>query len=447
MRLIHLSDIHFRREISGGPYDLDSDVRNELGRDLSRELCAPASGILITGDIAFSGKSEEYATARTWIEDLCHTAGCLPSVVYTVPGNHDIDRDIIDDSDTIREMHTELRGLEGVSLDRALAKAMGDRVRADGLLRPLGAYNDFALRYGCNVSPDQLWWEDNLELNDHSLLRIRGLTSVIVSDRYDDKGTSKLLLGTYQVTLPREDGVEYVTLCHHPQDWLIDSDTVEDALRRARMRLFGHKHRFRYHRVDDSLVLTAGATHPDRAESQWQPRYNIIDLEVEKSAERRFLIARINARVWDDNHQAFKPDVDLEGGSPHEFRLPLPDWSPPVLTAVEASIEASPLASEPAVSDQTKMDSTTPARRPERELLYRFLSLPYQRQQRMALELGLIAENERFPREADLWQAVFTRARDKGRLNEFWEVVSVATPDLNAQTNENPFDVRRQEDE
>ena len=195
LRLVHLSDIHFRREVSGGPYDLDADLRNELGLDLGRELTGEASGILITGDIAFGGKVEEYAVARAWLEELCTTARCKPSDVYTVPGNHDVDRDIVDDSEMIQEAHFELRKLEGAHLDHALAKMMGDRVRADGLLQPLAAYNDFALRYGCNITPGRLWWDNDLILNDGSILRLRGLTSVLVSDRYDDNRVNKLLLG------------------------------------------------------------------------------------------------------------------------------------------------------------------------------------------------------------------------------------------------------------
>ena len=55
--LVHLSDIHFSKRHSGGVYDLDADLRNELERDAEQMHGQLGSihGLLITGDIAFAG--------------------------------------------------------------------------------------------------------------------------------------------------------------------------------------------------------------------------------------------------------------------------------------------------------------------------------------------------------------------------------------------------------
>ena len=58
--LVHLSDIHFVKASAVGPDILDEDIRRELKRDVV-VLCGTlgnAHGILVTGDIAFSGKVE-----------------------------------------------------------------------------------------------------------------------------------------------------------------------------------------------------------------------------------------------------------------------------------------------------------------------------------------------------------------------------------------------------
>jgi len=91
-RFVHLSDIHFGQE-RHGTYFTHEDVREQLLRDCrtqSSEL-GPASGILITGDTAFSGKKGEYDRAGEWLDRLTEASGCPQVAVSVIPGNHDID--------------------------------------------------------------------------------------------------------------------------------------------------------------------------------------------------------------------------------------------------------------------------------------------------------------------------------------------------------------------
>ncbi len=440
LRLIHLSDIHFKLERSGGVFDLDTVLRNEIGRDIGAYLSGPASAILVTGDIAFAGRKAEYVDAHGWLSELCEVTQCEPSNVYTVPGNHDIDRDQVDTSDAIRGMHRDLRASHGPGIDQKLSELLADSVNGPGLLAPMGAYNEFAVRYGCDISPTRCFWEDDLELNDGSVLRLHGLTSALVSDRLDNDGNAKLVLGRHQARIIREDGVEHMTLCHHPYGWLLDGDAIEDALRHARVRLFGHKHRFRPTRVDDSVVLAAGATHPDRLEENWEPRYNIIELLVNKAESgQRLLDIKIHARVWDDKYQSFKPDVNPDGKPTIDYEFPLSPWEPTKqITQIASSLQASP-----SQADTKEVNALQTVKKPERVLLYRYVSLPYQRQVKIALDLSLISEEERFSDEAELWRAVFFRARDSGRLNALWEAVEADIGDSQYKDFLNPFSLRR----
>ena len=123
---------------------------------------------------------------------------------------------------------------------------------------------------------------DDLLLNDGSTLHLRGLNSVLISGPDDDDKRNKLLLGAIQTEYGRSDGVEYLTLCHHPTDWLLDKDNVAEALLAySRIQLFGHKHIQKVNKMDETLWLVAGAVHPELSKPNWWPRYNYLSIEVD----------------------------------------------------------------------------------------------------------------------------------------------------------------------
>lgn len=91
IRWLHISDIHLR-------------IQNEWSQDIVlNAMCAhiekqrsqgvEADFILVTGDIAFSGKSEEYVLAENFFEAIQTASGVPIERIFCVPGNHDIDRD------------------------------------------------------------------------------------------------------------------------------------------------------------------------------------------------------------------------------------------------------------------------------------------------------------------------------------------------------------------
>lgn len=86
--LLHLSDIHFTVR-SGDNFDVFEDVRNELEEDIKRivpTLPAPVAAIVVSGDIAFSGKRQEYETAAAWLDRVCELAGCDSQRVLSFRG-------------------------------------------------------------------------------------------------------------------------------------------------------------------------------------------------------------------------------------------------------------------------------------------------------------------------------------------------------------------------
>lgn len=78
-------------------------ARRALFADLGflHEHLGPWHAVFVTGDIASSGKEEEYGQAAKAFKDLLEHLGELGSTprILTVPGNHDIDRAHLSDSD------------------------------------------------------------------------------------------------------------------------------------------------------------------------------------------------------------------------------------------------------------------------------------------------------------------------------------------------------------
>ena len=259
---IHLSDIHFSKP--GKLFDLDSELRNQLELDVQRmtkNFEGGANGILVCGDIAFSGSTEKSQEASRWIKKLLGMAKVENGGVWVVPGNHDINWTTIRSSKSLREAHTTLRGTPLSSIDQCFKEYLDDNILR--LFEPLKEFNLFASSFDCDSTPDRLFWQDDLELNDGSILKIRGMNSSIISNEYDNDEGKSLILTSFQSGFIEEPNITYVSMCHHPPQRIREEDDLEDCLNsRVAIQLFGHKHRQRLRRNGEGLRISAGAVHP-----------------------------------------------------------------------------------------------------------------------------------------------------------------------------------------
>lgn len=312
---IHLSDIHFGQEKTVGDVFVNNDARDQLIDDASkimRSLGRKADGIIVTGDIAYSGKPQQYKDAATWLDLLAEKVGGEIYEVQVVPGNHDIDRD-------------EITGATKLMLDEVVAKGEselnkfleeeGDR---ELLYRRFKAYRDFANGYRCPLDCSGGNSNDfRFELAPNRKIRFVRFNSALICSFNDDKG--KLILGARQRILPTvEPGEEIIVLTHHPLDWFQDSGEAEKYLRgRARVIISGHEHypSLVVENVEpgsDLMQLAAGATTPDGFDDIFTYKYNIIefDWDVYKDA----LAVTLHSRTWNDKLKRFGEDeVFLEG--------------------------------------------------------------------------------------------------------------------------------------
>jgi predicted phosphodiesterase len=419
----HLSDIHFTRASGVSVHDLDQNVRNELVLDaceVAKDI-GPVTGVLVTGDIAFSGGQAEFDVATNWLRDFCRAIGCHEESVWVVPGNHDVDWERTKRKLT-RMLHQGIRE-DGADVDKELREIFSDAQSAAALLEPLSEYNKFAGRFGCSISAEKHFWERDLTLACGTAIRVRGLTSALVSNE-DDRRTA-IVLGEAQATVERAPGALHMTLCHHPPDWLRDRDAVEDHLKsKVHIQLFGHKHSERLDEINGKVRLVAGAMHPERGKDAWLPTYNFLDIS---RRDADCIGVRVYQRQWNQSDTSFGAWRDPKNGKDHREFF----WSGfPAVTKTErrslvlqepsgAGVTAlAPSAVMP--ESATGKDDPMPSPNYERRLTYRFLTLPFRHQITVAKNLDVLTDADRALGDEALFRVLFKRAAEKGLLGKLW---------------------------
>lgn len=298
----------------------------------------------------------------------------------------------------------------------------------------------FAGRFGCSISAAKHYWERDLNLVCGTAVRLRGLTSALVSN--DDDRRTGIILGAAQASIERAPGVLHMTLCHHPPDWLRDHDAVEDHLKsKVHIQLFGHKHSQRLDEINGKVRLVAGAMHPERAEGSWLPTYNFLEIS-RRDAERIGL--RVYQRQWNQPDTNFVAWRDPNSGKDHlEFvwsGFPAPTKAQPhmVVSHEARGADDTPSAPNPVVATTaTEKDDAMPPPTDERRLTYRFLTLPFRHQISVAKNLDVLTDADRALSDEALFRVLFKRAAEKGLLGKLWAETEKLHDD---PADSNPFE-------
>lgn len=419
IRLLHLSDIHFRPAATIG-HDPDYALREDLKRDVSAMASERGTidAILVTGDIAFSGAKAEYDEASQWLDALADASGCPREMVYVCPGNHDIDREFIKKNGLIEDLHDNVRRQSSnIEREQLLMRRLEQDTVRELAYSPLTEYNNFAARYECSFFADDhyAWDSEDFILNDGSSLRIRGLNSTLLSGPRDAR--KSLLLGANAYTITTRAGTEYLTMCHHPPSWLIDGAETQQALEdRARIMLFGHEHDQRVVSGRDNVTLFAGAVNPPRDEKGWKPGYNLIEIWVETSDASRQLCVEIVVREWQGRSPVQFRNHEDRGNKPtHVHRFELESWFAPQSSEVPAMPDrvdsGPPAASAPAQPSP-----------PMRAVLHEFFRLSISRKSEIVGKLELLDESETRLPEIERFRRALERAKQQGKLEMLWKM-------------------------
>ncbi len=462
-RFLHFSDIHFGQERGDGGWDAFPDVRAEALADIERMLASgvikgPADAILLTGDIAQAGLEGEFKTASAWIDEALQLAGCPPRALRSVPGNHDVN--LARMSQPGLQTHNILRK---ASVDDAYAylsslSGQPNNPIADKFVD----YRGFAHAYGTDFTSDSNPMSvTHYDMAGGAGIRLIGFSTVMISDRKDEKG--KLLLGANQYQVSRERGFEDVVMMHHPLDWLKDSDRAETYLNsRARMVLTGHEHHPTLRKVEhdnsyEQIRLAAGALTPPNAGPGYWYSYNWIEFDwLAPEGGRSRLQVTVYPRAWKPSETRFGPDRDrlVTGESRHLVLSCEPDLpsaprvaSTPTETEVRLSAVVVPSGEAASSEDAPELRMPETDAVPDqvadaenfaklRFLFWRYLT----REQRVdaLIALGLLTERARHRVPSFMEQEAFSDAGDDPTLlSALWERTLPNVPE--DQRSPNPF--------
>jgi predicted phosphodiesterase len=317
LRILHLSDIHFGQEKKGERIRHD-DVRVQLVSDLKTFLgdTKRLDLILINGDIAYSGKKAEYDEAVAWIDQLIDVGRCDETAVMTVPGNHDVDIDLI--SLAAKGVHTNLRNTDATIVSGVLHGYTVERDEVNSIFPKLRTYLDFARGYNSEFDARDIpRWIRYREIKPGLRLRIIGMCSVQVSDLEDREGT--MILGEKQYIFPEDQNVITFVLVHHPMPWYLDRPTAKPYVHnRSSILLTGHEHIPELNKVValnglERIEISAGAITDTKSEAPFEFAYNLLEVDIKQDSDSPLSVT-VWPKIWSLKETRFVPDVAKTGG-------------------------------------------------------------------------------------------------------------------------------------
>lgn len=344
---LHLSDLHMRRDESY-LHNLEV-VLKALWRDLPAQI-GKAGGQLdfmaFTGDIAFSGKEEEYELAeKHFFRPLLDATDLSPNDLFLVPGNHDVDWDLTNLINS--DMPSSLTDRDKVTT------LLKDDNKRRLLFQPMDNYAQF-VRHFFGKYPDHRMLRDPLYCYVQPIASGRfsvaliGLDSAWLSGfTKDERGNvidrGNLLIGEKQIRdalKEAEDADVRIVLIHHPPSCLKEFDEW-DVKRWLQpgcdFVLCGHLHHPDFVREralgGETITIPAGTIYKER---DWLNGYNLVQLNFDTGK------GKVVLRRYSDARHRWVKDVQSTGDELDgivEFDLPR---SLPVLLASRVLSESKP---------------------------------------------------------------------------------------------------------
>jgi predicted phosphodiesterase len=305
---LHLSDWRqqlgeFEREVVRDALIKDIEQRAKISLDLSR-----IDLIIFSGDVASTGRTEEYIAAKEQLFDpLLETCMLSRDRLFIVPGNHDLDRSKIPKYGSFHKLNSE---------DQVYSLQNDDQERKR-LLKPFSAFSKFVHTYTGQNDPDyaniRKWNIDGKEV------AILGINSAWMSGRCENERGS-MIIGEPQIHEPLKEvsGADIkIAVFHHPLDWLdeFDRNRIEGRLlSTCNFILCGHQHNPRMKIVHSTLgncvIVPTGGSYEGHIVGKriYINAYNFSNLNYNTETARIFL------RRWSDQYNWIEDNDSYQNG-------------------------------------------------------------------------------------------------------------------------------------
>ena len=303
IEILHLSDIHFKKKKDDKNKTFRKKVSQEMVAKIKEHIGSNNLNldfVAVTGDIAYSGI--EYEEAKNFFNEL---RSVLPerTVFLAVPGNHDVDRDKVDEIWPLHDIVIEKKTSKFLENKKKVKEYVN--VKFESFRRFVNELNPDLYR-----PEDDYFWVKNFEDKKVSFL---GLNSCWSSENDDDR--FNITLGLPQVINALEISTKIsnkILLMHHPPfNWLNEQDFSiyrGEIFNSCGLILHGHNH------FDSALVFrdpTNSCICLGANASYTNPKNGFIGFQFIKVVFRRDgLKVRVSPYILDTRERiAFFPDT------------------------------------------------------------------------------------------------------------------------------------------
>jgi len=287
LALLHISDIHFKHDKENLALDKAPKIKAAL-QSVTPDL--DACFIVITGDVAYSGKKAEYKIAQKFFSELRELIqGINPSLKVEsvfVPGNHDCDF----------ERESDVRPLAMSNMQSLVEKLDPSGNTAKECLDVQDEF--FKFEAGFKNNPEipkdkRLYYERSSEIGGKTI-KFNCYNTAWVSRIPEPPG--QLVYPTHIAVASSKAENNHdieISIMHHPHNWLEPNNgsTLKKHLHRTSdIILTGHEHEtdayLRMHISGEDVFYTEGAALQEHKGTR--SGFNIILIDLEGSRQKVF---------------------------------------------------------------------------------------------------------------------------------------------------------------
>jgi predicted MPP superfamily phosphohydrolase len=305
IRILHLSDIHFRKDREEDFNEVLHGLNNTIAKMVQEE--ENPDFVVLTGDIAWSGKNADYQLAEKWIKkDLLKPLRGFDQRenLLIIPGNHDVNRNKI--TIAAEGIDSVLRDGDQHKITNVLEQTKARNLILERQKEYLKFFNHYRSEKGKSKVP---WWHKICKLDSGISIGFAGLATSLIAYGGDSKDYGKLVLGDYQIGAVfnelRKVNVR-IALIHHPVSYLIGEErgsVLRYFLQNCSIVLRGHIHdqdSLMYKTEDDYMVeLATGSSYHDK---RYDNKFQVIEIDTNKETVLvKYWLWKNNSWIIDKN--------------------------------------------------------------------------------------------------------------------------------------------------